>query len=159
MGVAEVVRVSSRIAISFFAAAAGCALFFAHPAPAAASFGLCNQTTQGKIWVADAITWNRDGKAYGESQGWWGIDQGACKVLVTNDISGYKIYIFAYAESDTSSLWSGAKNGESNNFCVSSDKFLFKGDDMDTPCQSGSPRNFRYVSTGGQTDYTMTLKD
>jgi uncharacterized membrane protein len=131
----------------------------AHPEPAAASFALCNQTSQGRLWVADAITWHASGNSYGQSQGWWAVDQGACKVLVNNDISGYKIYIFAYAESDTSALWSGAKLGESNYFCVSSEKFLFKGDNMDTPCNTGSARNFRSVSTGGNVDYTLTLND
>jgi len=145
--------------ILLLAACSAGAAIVTHPEPAAASFAVCNQTTQGKLWVADAITWHANGSSYGQSQGWWGVDQGACKVLVTNDISGYKIYIFAYAESNTSSLWSGAKQGESNYFCVSSEKFLFKGDDMDTPCNTGSSRNFRSVNTGGGADYTLTLND
>src|SRR5215472_5568561 len=148
-----------RYQILIAAAAATLAVVLAHPAPASASFKVCNGTTQGTLWVADAVTWTNHGDSYGQSQGWWGIDQGDCKTLITNDISSYSIYIYAYAQDDTSSLWSGAKRSESNYFCVSNEKFLFKGDDMDTPCSNGSSRNFRYVDTSTYGDYTYRLTD
>ncbi|MBV8082650.1 MAG: DUF1036 domain-containing protein [Candidatus Eremiobacteraeota bacterium] len=144
------------------ALAATAAVFFMlslHPAPAAASFKVCNQTSQGRLWVADAVTWESHGDSYGETQGWWGIDQGSCKTLISNDISSYRIYLYAYAENDTSSTWSGARKSEDNNFCVDTVKFLFKGDDMDTPCSAGSSRNFRYVDTSSYNDFTYTLND
>ena len=148
-----------RYQIFVAAAAATLAVMLAHPAPASAAFTVCNSTTQGKLWVADAVTWHSHGDSYGETQGWWGIEQGDCRTLITNDISSYSIYIYAYAEDDTSSLWSGAKRNENNYYCVSSDKFLFKGDDMDTPCNSGSSRNFRFVDTGSEGNFTYRLTD
>ncbi|MBV8171512.1 MAG: DUF1036 domain-containing protein [Candidatus Eremiobacteraeota bacterium] len=141
------------------AAIALLAVMVVHPAPAGASFRVCNQTTQGRLWVADAVTWERNGDSYGESQGWWGIDQGGCKTLISNDIGSYRIYIYAYAEGDTSATWSGAKNDENNYFCLDTVKFMYKGDDMDTPCSTGSSRNFRYVDTSSYGDYTYTLYD
>jgi uncharacterized membrane protein len=147
-----------RIAIPL-AAVALLAIMLVHPAPAGASFRVCNHTTQGKLWVADAVTWERNGDAYGESQGWWGIDQGGCKTLISNDIDSYRVYIFAYAENDISATWSGAKNDEENYFCLDNVKFLYKGDGMDTPCQTGLSRNFRYVDTSTTSDYTYNLYD
>lgn len=148
-----------RYQILIATAAAALAIMLAHPAPASAAFTVCNSTTQGTVWVADAITWHYKGDSYGESQGWWGIDQGDCKTLINNDISDYSVYIFAYAQDDTSSIWSGAKANESHYYCVDTVKFLFKGDDMDTPCSNGSSRNFRYVDTSSDSTFTYRLTD
>lgn len=128
-----------------------------YAAPAAAEFTVCNSSTYGKANVAYAITWqDSQGKAYGESQGWWIVAQDACQIIVTNDISAYTVYIYAFADSDPVHDWWGG----SNNFCLNpSDKFLYHGDDMDTPCSTGQAYGMRFIDTGGNSTYTYYLRD
>lgn len=125
--------------------------------PAAAEFAVCNSSSHGTVSVAWAATWvDSQGKSYGESQGWWVIPQEDCKIMITNDISAYTIYIYAYANSDTSISWGG-----DNSYCVDSsgNKFAYHGDAMDAPCSSGKAFGMRAISTGSQDTYTYYLRD
>ncbi|MDQ6770657.1 MAG: DUF1036 domain-containing protein [Gemmatimonadota bacterium] len=71
------------------------------PSPAAAAFTVCNSTTSGTVSIAWAINWlESDGVFHGESDGWFIIAQGDCKIVVAPDISGYTIYIYAFAKKD-----------------------------------------------------------
>ncbi len=129
----------------------------ARPSPAAAEFTVCNSTTHGTVNVAYAVTWHdSDGSPYGESQGWWIIPQDNCKILVTNDISAYTVYIYAFADANPDELWWGG----SHDYCLDpSHKFLYHGDDMNTPCSSGRSFGMRFVDTGDNSTYTYYLRD
>lgn len=127
------------------------------PSPAQAAFTVCNSTTYGVINVAYAVTWHdSNNQAFGESQGWWVIDQDTCKIIMKNDISAYTVYIYGYANVDPSNKWWGG----TNNYCLApGQKFLYHGDAMDAPCQSGRTFGMRYVDTGGNSTYTYYLYD
>lgn len=137
--------------------ATGSFLASLHPAPARAAFTVCNSTTYGVINVAYAVTWrDSNNQPYGESQGWWIIDQDTCKIILNNDISAYSVYIYGYANVDPSSKWWGG----TNNYCLDpGHKFLYHGDAMDAPCQSGKAFGMRYVDTAANSTYTYYLYD
>jgi uncharacterized membrane protein len=124
--------------------------------PAAAEFAVCNSASHGTVHVAWAATWNdSQGKSYGESQGWWEIPEEDCKIMITNDISSYTLFIYAYADSDSSIYWGG-----DTSYCLDpTNKFAYHGDAMDTPCSSGKAFGLRSIDTGNQETYTYYLRD
>jgi uncharacterized membrane protein len=127
------------------------------PSPAAADFTVCNSTTAGTVNVAWTVTWlESDGDFNGESHGWWTVAQNECKVIIGPDISAYAIYLYAYAASDPDKLfWGGT-----HEYCLDpKNTFLYKGDDMNTPCSSGTAYGMRFIDTGNASAYTYTLSD
>jgi uncharacterized membrane protein len=148
----------SVVKVYLLIAAAVVALFtLTCPTPAAAAFTVCNNSTYGRVNVAYAVKWHAsDGSSYGESQGWWLIDQDACKIIMTNDISAYTIYIYAYADADPSTEWWGG----TYKYCLDPEhKFLYHGDDMSTPCSNGRSFGMRFIDTGTESTYTYYLRD
>lgn len=127
------------------------------PSPAAAAFTVCNSTTSGKVNVAWAINWFEIGGVFhGESAGWFIIAQGDCKIVVAPDISGYTIYIYAFAEKNPDKLWWGG----THQYCLDpKNKFLYRGDHMNPPCTSGKSYGMRYMDTGTESTYTYSLYD
>lgn len=128
------------------------------PSPAAAEFAVCNSSTYGKVNVAWAATWSdSNGNAHGESDGWWIIAQGDCKILITiTDISAYTIYVYAFANAKPSiQYWGGTYE-----YCLDpSHKFLYQGNAMNTPCSSGRSFGMRSMNTGNNSTYTYFLRD
>ena len=126
--------------------------------PAAAEFAICNSSTYGKVNAAWAATWSdSNGNAHGESDGWWIIPQGDCKIVITTiDISAYTIYIYAFADAKPSvEYWGGT-----HEYCLDpSHKFLYQGDRMNIPCSSGRSFGMRPMNTGNQSTYTYFLRD
>ena len=127
------------------------------PSPAAADFTVCNSTTDGIVNIAWAVSWiENDGSFYTESHGWWTIAQNKCKVLIAPDISAYEIYIYAYAASDPDKLWWGG----THEYCLDpKNTFLYKDDDVNTPCSSGRSYGMRYIDTNNESTYTYSLYD
>lgn len=128
----------------------------AFPSQASAEFAVCNASTHGVVSVAYAATWqDGQGNAFGQSQGWFNIDQGKCTIIITTvDVSGYTIYIYAFAK-NTSDFWGG-----DSNYCLDpKDKFLYHGDAMSSPCKSGKSYAMRLLTSGGVTPYTYYLRD
>ncbi len=133
-------------------------LVIIRPSPAAAEFAVCNSSTYGNVNVAWAATWNdSSGNAHGESQGWWVVTQGDCKIVITTlDISAYTIYLYAFADDQPSvHYWGG-----SYKYCVDpSHKFLYQGNAMITPCSSGKAYGMRSIVTGNTSTYAYFLRD
>jgi len=127
------------------------------PSPAAAEFTVCNSTADGTVNIAWAVSWiESDGSFHSESYGWWTIAQNECKVLIAPDISAYAIYIYAYAASDPEKLWWGG----THEYCLDpKNAFLYKGDDVNTPCSSGMSYGMRYIDTGNESAYSYSLYD
>ena len=139
------------------AIAASAVAFFLWAAPARADFTVCNSSPYGKVHVAYAATWHdSQGTAYGQSQGWWVINTDDCRIILTNDISAYTIYIYAFADADpTHELWGGG-----DNYCLDPvNTFLYHGNDMDTPCTNGKEFGMRYVDTDQDETYTYYLRN
>jgi len=128
-----------------------------YPSPAAAAFTVCNSTTYGVVNVAYAVTWHdSNNQPFGESQGWWAIDQDACKIILKNDISAYSVYIYAFANVDPAKKWWGG----TNNYCLDPRlKFAYHGDAMDAPCQFGRAFGMRSIDTAANSTYTYYLYD
>lgn len=127
-------------------------------APASAEFAVCNSTTHGTVRVAYATTWeDTEGTMHGQSQGWYEIAQGECKIIIlTLDVSPYTIYIYASPKSDpTSRTWGG-----SDDYCLDPKaSFLYQGDAIDAPCKKGSSYGMMQVTTGGASPFTWYLRD
>lgn len=127
----------------------------ADSSPASAEFAVCNASTHGTATVAYAATWlDSDGNQHGQSQGWFQIDQGKCTIIITTlDVSGYTIYLYGSATGD---FW----GGQDANYCVDpSDKFLYQGKAMLTPCAAGKSYGMRLLTSGGSTPFTYYLRD
>ena len=125
-----------------------------YSSPASAEFAVCNASTHGPVSAAYAATWqDSQGNPHGQSQGWFQIDQGKCTIIITTvDVSGYTIYLYATAKGD---YWGG-----DSQFCLDpSDKFLYQGNAMSTPCASGKAYGMRLLTSGGSTPYTYYVRD
>jgi len=133
-------------------------LMIAHPSSALAEFAVCNSSTYGTVNVAYVATWqDSQGTTHGQSQGWWQIETNKCQIVITTeDVSGYTLYIYAFAQADPSKeLWGGE-----NNFCLDpKNKFLYQGNAIETPCSSGKPFGMRLMDSGGVSQYTYYLRD
>jgi len=128
------------------------------PSPAAAEFAVCNSTTYGSVNVAWAATWHdSNGDPHGESDGWWIIPSGECKIIIAVvDVSPYTIYIYAFATANPSTQWWGGNY----RYCLDpKNKFLYKGDAMNLPCAAGSAYGMRFIDTSSESTYAYFLRD
>ena len=123
----------------------------------AAAFAVCNNASHGEVNVAYAVTWHdSSGSPFGRTQGWWVVAENECKIVITNDVSAYSIYIYAFATSAPSTWYWGG----SNNYCIDpSNEFLYHGDDMDPPCKSGRSFGMRFMNNSGNSNYSYFLND
>jgi uncharacterized membrane protein len=140
----------------FLGLVVGVLVVMVYPSKASAEFAVCNASTHGAVSVAYAATWqDGQGNSYGQSQGWFLVDQGKCTIIITTvDVSAYTIYLYGVAK-DGSDFWSG-----SYNYCLDpNDKFLYQGNAMNTPCASGKSYAMRLLTSGGATPYTYYLRD
>jgi uncharacterized membrane protein len=139
-----------------YALVIGALIAVAYPSPASAEFAVCNASTHGVVSVAYAATWqDGQGNPYGQSQGWFLVDQGKCTIIITTvDVSGYTIYLYGVAK-DGSDSWGG-----NYNYCLDPSKaFLYQGNAMTAPCASGKSYAMRLLTSGGATPYTFYLRD
>jgi hypothetical protein len=143
-------------------------------APAVAGLHFCNQTTQ-PVDVAIAVVSDFDNSGFGEgvsSLGWWTAAAGECATPISGDLDTRQLDNSAYLNSaaddrlggpestdywyyarGASMTWAGNGN-EGSLFCVTSpDAFNY----VDRQPEGCTKESFRSISTGGATDYTVTL--
>ena len=127
-----------------FAATVAAFFILVRPSPAAAEFAICNSSTWGEAKVAIAITWtDSNGAANGESEGWWPVPQGECKIVITTvDVSGYTVYLYGFSEDkNPDHYWGG-----NYNYCLDPvKKFSYLGNSISTPFASGKQRRIRIL--------------
>lgn len=131
------------LAVAIFATAAAL-----RPAPAAASFHVCN-TTGEPLKVAIAAD-----EMYGPmwDEGWWTLQQGDCLTPIAGDLDRDFETIYLYAESATRQ-WGGGFN-----ICVDPQrKFYFEGRLTSDSCAGREERGFRPIDTGAGSSYTYTF--
>lgn len=139
--------------------------FFASRAKA--DFTVCNQTTEGQIYVAVAYEYDSGDDSWSRSQGYWTVAQGDCKTTLTDNEPGTRFYLWAWLASDNTKLWSGAEGSGfetgARQFCMEpqGNAFTYQGDDSLTPCASPSEsRTFRYAGTAdADGDFTYTVEN
>jgi uncharacterized membrane protein len=87
----------------FFAAALALTVAAAlRPAPAQASFKVCNEY---KDHISSAVAYYSSDYDYFISEGWWSLDPGQCKTAMAGDLKVK--YVYVYAMNDNSSWeWS-----------------------------------------------------
>jgi uncharacterized membrane protein len=129
--------------------AASAALFIVsalQPAPAAASFRVCNESGE-KVAVAIAY-YGSDSDGW-ITEGWWNLDDGDCATPVKTDLDNR--YYYLYADSDKHT-WTGDYEN-----CVDPDTaFTLKHAESDC---NFAKKSFFKVDTGTtSTSYTYTFK-
>lgn len=109
----------------------------------------CNKHSR-KVQVA--VAWlsgekASDGRQVVVSKGWYGLEPGQCKNLVTGPLP-YRYYYY-YAQDGNNSEWRGEYP-----VCISENAFTIK----DTQCGQGyKRRNFRQIDTQGRKQLTLNL--
>ena len=102
---------------------------------AKADLTVCNKTDAAQQ-VAVAYS---DGAAW-LSEGWWGIDPGACKVLLSGKLAQRHYYYTLSGQPEFA--------GEGYGFCVTAEPFTLTGADGDCAALGGEPRRFAHIDTG-----------
>ena len=129
-------------------AASAAALFVitaAHPAPALATFKICNSSGEK---VAVAIAYHDADANNWVSRGWWNLADGECKTPLGGDLKNK--YYYLYGDGDQH-VWKG-----SHSFCVDN-KNAFTLNEADTTCDYDY-EGFFEVDTGDASGYTYTFK-
>jgi len=117
------------------------------PAPAQASFRVCNEHNEK---ISTAVAYYSDEYGYAISEGWWLLDPGQCKTALSGDLKVKYIYVYA-ENSDSSSTWSGDYK-----VCVNpNDPFTLYNAQNKCPFEW---RNFRQVDTGDYKSFTYTFQ-
>lgn len=133
--------VISRI---IFASAFGAAAFFSTLGTAQAGLEFCNKTD-----VTASVAIGYKGDQGWTSEGWWNVDAGDCKTVVSGDLD--KSHYYWRAESSGNS-WSHAKFM----FCTSEDEFTIVGD-ADCDGRGYAREGFNEIKLEGKTAFTMNL--
>jgi uncharacterized membrane protein len=132
----------------FFAAALALTVAAAlRPAPAQASFKVCNEY---KDHISSAVAYYSSDYDYFISEGWWSLDPGQCKTAMAGDLKVK--YVYVYAMNDNSSWeWSGDYK-----MCVNpDDPFTLYNAQNKCPFVY---KSFREVDTGDYKSFTYTFK-
>ncbi len=117
----------------------------AHPAPALASFKICNSSGEG---VAVAIAYHDKESDNWVSRGWWNLKDGECKTPLSGNLKNK--YYYLYGDGD-SHIWKGE-----HSFCVDNDN-KFTLNEADSTCDYDY-EGFFEVDTGDASSYTYTFK-
>lgn len=102
---------------------------------AQADLTACNRTEAAQslaIAYSDGAQWI--------TEGWWGIDPGDCRTVLSGPLTQRHYY---YTLSDTSNF-----AGEGYTFCITSQAFTLPGADGDCAALGGEQRPFAHVDTG-----------
>ena len=137
---------SGKSALFLCAAVALAAALFS-PAPARASFTVCNDSSET---INTAVSHHSAQQGYFISEGWWRLTPGECKVALGGDLDVR--YVYVYAESnDGSDTWSGSYSN-----CVNpTDPFTLYDSQNRCPFIY---KKFREVDTGDYKNFTYTFK-
>jgi uncharacterized membrane protein len=127
------------------AAAALFAIAAAHPAPAMASFKICNSSGEH---IAVAVAYHDKDSGNWVSRGWWNLEDGECKSPLGGDLKNKYYYLFA---DGAQHYWRGE-----HTFCVDNDN-AFTLNDSDTTCDYKYEKFFE-IDTGDALGYTYTFK-
>lgn len=134
-----------KLIVTLTATAALAVLAAVHPAPAAASFKLCNQSGEK---VSVAIAYHDKESDNWVSRGWWNLDDGACVTPLAGSLKNQYYYI--YGDGDQH-YWRGE-----HSFCVDNDH-KFTLNEADTTCSYDYEKFFE-VDTGDSSSFTYTFK-
>lgn len=127
-----------------FVKCAGIAALFLSAQAALAGLEVCNDTTS-----TAAVAIGYKGDQGWTSEGWWNVDAGACKTLVSGDLSLSHYYWRAEAASPG---W----GHENYMFCTQADEFTIVGDE-DCANRGYDREAFNEIEIDARTDYTVTL--
>lgn len=130
--------VAASVAVLFVVAAA-------HPAPALASFKVCNNSGEH---VAVAIAYHDKEADNWVSRGWWNLDNGECKTPLAGNLKNKYYYIYGDGDSH---YWKG-----DHSFCVDNNN-KFTLNEADSTCDYDY-EGFFEVDTGDASSYTYTFK-
>lgn len=120
------------------------AVLVAMPALARAGLEICNETG---VRRSVAVGYKADGKWV--SEGWWGVESGACKVLVKGDLKNRYYYYRAETK--------GKASDGTVTFCTSRKAFTIQGDE-DCEGRGYDKQQFRKIDTGKTAKhFTLTL--
>ena len=111
---------------------------------------VCNDTGH-KLQAAIAYKSTTSDSTDWISEGWWSIDGGDCKVVMSGDLTNR--YIYLYAESDYK------KRTGPYDFCVSNTSFTIHGADANCEARGYQTYQFDENDTGDATDWKITLSD
>lgn len=121
----------------------GCLVLLAGQAEAGLT--LCND---GGSRASVAIAYAADG--VWTSEGWWGIDPGACTVVQAGDLRQRHYYYTVSGDAGFA--------GEGYRFCTKPDAFTLTGADGDCVAMAAEDRAFAHIDTGAEaTDFTFRL--
>ncbi len=132
----------------YFAAALALTVAAAlHPAPAQASFKVCNEY---KDHISTAVAYYSADYDYFISEGWWSLDPGQCKTAMAGDLKVK--YVYVYGMNDNNSWeWGGDYK-----MCVNpDDPFTLYNAQNKCPFVY---KSFREVDTGDYKSFTYTFK-
>lgn len=112
---------------------------------AEAGLTLCNDAgTRASVAVAYAAdgVWT--------TEGWWGIDPGACTVVLAGDLK-QRHYYYTLSNDD-------AFAGDGYSFCTQAEAFTLSGADGDCAALAGEARPFGHIDTGPEAkDFTFRI--
>lgn len=117
---------------------------FLSATPALAGLEFCNKTD-----VTASVAIGYKGDAGWTSEGWWNVDAGECKTVVSGDLDKSHYYWRSEAKGLT---W----KHEKYMFCTTSDEFTIVGDE-DCVARGYEREEFNEIELAGKTSYTMNL--
>jgi len=117
----------------------------AHPAPAFASFKICNESGEQ---IAVAIAYKDTDAQNWVSRGWWNLDDGECKTPLGGDLKNKYYYLRGDGDSH---YWGGDYK-----FCVDNDN-KFTLNEADSTCDYDY-EGFLEIDTGDASSFTYTFK-
>ena len=142
-----------RYAVLAAAAVAVVAAMTLAPAPARASFRVCNNYSSH---INSAVAYYSKEYDYFISEGWWGLDPGQCKTAIGGDLKVRYVYVYAVNNDDSWEWAGGDSNGGAYKMCVNpDDPFTLYNAQNKCPFQY---KKFRQVDTGDYASYTYTFK-
>jgi uncharacterized membrane protein len=120
-------------------------LFVLAAGQAEAGLTLCNDAaTRASV----AIAYAADG--VWTTEGWWGIDPGACTVVLGGDLTQRNYY---YSLSGDAGF-----TGDGYSFCTKAEAFTLPGADGDCAALAGEARPFAHIDTGPEAkDFTFRI--
>lgn len=136
-----------KFVLGMVIAAVACVAVVLAPAPASASFKVCNTYKEN---INSAVGYYSKQYDYFISEGWWRLKPGECKTALAGDLKVRYVYVYA-VNNDASWEWAGDYK-----FCTDPDN-AFTMYDAQNKC-SGKWEKFREIDTKDYKTFTYTFE-
>jgi uncharacterized membrane protein len=124
-----------------------------------AELRVCNKSS----YAADvSVGYYDDAKGW-TSEGWWKINSGQCKAIVTSRLNNR--YYYVYAEDTEGGVWGGPDSQDGGVFCITSAEYTIYSNDYrngnELNCGAGGydAVKFNELDVGNAADFTQNLLD